>query len=151
MTFYTRKGDDGSTGLLYGGRVAKDDVRPEAGGAVDEAQAAIGAARAEAARGGELDELLVYRKGLRKDLEGYTATTPPHVAAARKSTEQKGRLIAYVMTTAGPEPLDRLEHEPDREHYVEKQIQPVAEPVLRALGLEFERVIGDDRQLGLFQ
>jgi cob(I)alamin adenosyltransferase len=59
MTFYTRKGDDGSTGLLYGGRVAKDDARPEAGGAVDEAQAAIGAARAEAARGGELDELLV--------------------------------------------------------------------------------------------
>jgi cob(I)alamin adenosyltransferase len=59
MTFYTRKGDDGSTGLLYGGRVAKDDARPEAGGAVDEAQAAIGAARAEAPRGGELDELLV--------------------------------------------------------------------------------------------
>jgi DNA polymerase-2 len=101
-------------------------------------------------RRGELDELLVYRKGLRKDLEGYTATTPPHVAAARKSTEQKGRLIEYVMTTAGPEPVDRLIHPPDREHYVEKQIQPVAEPVLRALGLEFERVIGDDRQLGLF-
>jgi DNA polymerase-2 len=101
-------------------------------------------------RRGELDELLVYRKGLRKELEGYTATTPPHVAAARKSTEQKGRLIEYVMTTAGPEPIDRLEHPPDREHYVQKQIQPVAEPVLRALGLEFERVIGDDRQLGLF-
>ena len=59
MTFYTRKGDDGTTGLLYGGRVAKDDARPEAGGAVDEAQAAIGAARAEATRGGELDTLLV--------------------------------------------------------------------------------------------
>jgi cob(I)alamin adenosyltransferase len=65
MTFYTRKGDDGSTGLLYGGRVAKDDARPEAGGAVDEAQAAIGAARAEAARGGELDELLI---GIERDL-----------------------------------------------------------------------------------
>ena len=59
MAFYTRKGDDGSTGLLYGGRIAKDDPRPEAGGAVDEAQAAIGAARADAVRGGELDELLL--------------------------------------------------------------------------------------------
>lgn len=59
MTFYTRKGDDGSTGLLYGGRVPKDDARPEAYGAVDEAQAAIGVARAEAARGSELDALLL--------------------------------------------------------------------------------------------
>ena len=59
MSFYTRKGDDGTTGLLYGGRVRKDDARPEAGGEVDEAQAAIGVARAEAERGGELDELLI--------------------------------------------------------------------------------------------
>lgn len=59
MTFYTRKGDDGRTGLLYGGRVPKDDARPEAYGAVDEAQAAIGVARAEAERGGELDSLLL--------------------------------------------------------------------------------------------
>ena len=65
MTFYTRKGDDGTTGLLYGGRVAKDDARPEAGGAVDEAQAAIGVARAEAERGGELDVLLL---GIERDL-----------------------------------------------------------------------------------
>src|SRR5690606_37433483 len=46
-------------------------------------------------RAGELDEALVYRKGLRKGTEEYTATTPPHVAAARKSS-QKGRLISYV-------------------------------------------------------
>ena len=101
-------------------------------------------------RRGELDDLLVYRKGLRKELESYTASTPPHVAAARKSAEAPGRLISYLMTTAGPEPLDRLEHPPDREHYVTKQVKPVAEPVLSALGLDFERAIGDDRQLGLF-
>ena len=35
-------------------------------------------------RAGEFDDGLVYRKALRKKLEGYTATTPPHVAAARK-------------------------------------------------------------------
>jgi cob(I)alamin adenosyltransferase len=43
----TRRGDDGSTGLLYGGqRVAKDDVRTEAYGTIDEAVAALGVARA---------------------------------------------------------------------------------------------------------
>ena len=46
MKIYTRKGDDGSTGLFYGGRVAKDDSGPEAYGAVDEAVSALGAVRA---------------------------------------------------------------------------------------------------------
>jgi cob(I)alamin adenosyltransferase len=59
MRIYTRAGDDGTTGLLYGGRVRKDDPRPAAYGEVDEAQAAIGVARAHCERGGELDELLV--------------------------------------------------------------------------------------------
>jgi len=56
---YTRKGDDGSTGLLYGGRVGKDAPGPDAYGAVDEAVSALGLARAEEARGSELDELLI--------------------------------------------------------------------------------------------
>ena len=72
------------------------------------------------------------------------------VAAARKLTRPPPRIISYVMTTAGPEPLAEIAHEPDREHYVEKQVRPVAEPVLATLGLDFARVIGDDRQLGLF-
>jgi cob(I)alamin adenosyltransferase len=59
MKIYTRKGDDGTTGLLYGGRVRKDDPAPTAYGDVDEAQAAIGVARAHAPRGGELDQVLV--------------------------------------------------------------------------------------------
>ncbi len=101
-------------------------------------------------RAGALDAQLVYRKGLRKSLESYTANTPPHVAAARKLSQPAPRVIAYVMTTAGPEPLAEIVHEPDREHYVEKQVKPVAEPVLATLGLDFARVVGDDRQLGLF-
>jgi cob(I)alamin adenosyltransferase len=45
----TRRGDDGTTGLLFGGeRISKDDPRTEAYGAVDEATAALGLARAEA-------------------------------------------------------------------------------------------------------
>ncbi len=60
---YTGKGDDGTTGLFYGGRVPKHDARPEAYGTVDEAQAAIGLARAAArldgGSDGEVDQLLV--------------------------------------------------------------------------------------------
>ncbi len=101
-------------------------------------------------RSGAVDADLVYRKNLRKDAGDYTASTPPHVAAARKSTQPPGRLVSYVMTTDGPEPLDNRRHPLDREHYVAKQVRPVAEPVLETLGLDFERVIGDSRQADLF-
>ncbi len=101
-------------------------------------------------RRGDLDHALVYRKNLRKDTEDYTATTPPHVVAARKSAQSPGRLISYVITTAGPEPIDNIKHPLDREHYVEKQVKAVAEPVLATLGLDFERVIGDRRQLDMY-
>jgi DNA polymerase-2 len=100
-------------------------------------------------RAGELDEALVYRKNLRKGTEEYTATTPPHVAAARKSTRPSDRMIRYVMTVAGPEPADEVKNALDLEHYVTRQVQPVAEPVLATLGLDFETVIGDRRQLDL--
>jgi DNA polymerase-2 len=101
-------------------------------------------------RSGALDGLLVYRKNLRKGAAEYTATTPPHVAAARKSTQANGRSISYVMTTDGPEPIDNIRSPLDREHYVVKQVKPVAEPVLDTLGLDFEQVIGDVRQMSMF-
>ena len=44
MKLYTRSGDDGTTGLIGGGRVFKDDLRVAAYGSIDEANAAIGAA-----------------------------------------------------------------------------------------------------------
>jgi DNA polymerase-2 len=101
-------------------------------------------------RSGELDDALVYRKNLRKGAEQYTATTPPHVVAARKSTLAPGRMVSYIMTTAGPEPIDNHHSPIDREHYVLKQVKPVAEPVLETLGLNFEQVIGDSRQIDLY-
>jgi cob(I)alamin adenosyltransferase len=76
VRIYTRKGDDGTTGLLHGGRVAKDSVQPTAYGTVDEAQAAIGVARAHAESGSELDEILI---ALERDLwvlMGELATDP---------------------------------------------------------------------------
>jgi DNA polymerase-2 len=101
-------------------------------------------------RSGAMDELLVYRKNLRKREQEYTATTPPHVAAARKSAQPPGRSISYVMTTAGPEPTDNVQHPLDREHYIDKQVRPVAEPVLDTLGLDFDLTVGDQGQLRMF-
>jgi cob(I)alamin adenosyltransferase len=86
VKIYTRKGDDGTTGLYYGGRVPKNSALPAAYGAVDEAQAAIGVARAEVRAGSpssgvsELDELLVH---LERDLwvvMADLATEPDHRA-----------------------------------------------------------------------
>ena len=59
VSFYTRRGDDGTTGLLFGGRVAKSAPAPSAVGTVDEAQAFLGLARAETERGSEADGLLL--------------------------------------------------------------------------------------------
>jgi DNA polymerase-2 len=101
-------------------------------------------------RRGRLDDLLTYRKALRKSLDQYTATTPPHVAAARKLGRRPGRRISYLVTRGGPEPAEKLESPIDYEHYVQKQIRPVAEPILELLHLDFDHVIGDQVQLELF-
>jgi cob(I)alamin adenosyltransferase len=60
---YTKTGDDGTTGLLYGGRVSKADLVTEAYGTTDEAVAALGVARA-AASGSVADELLELQREL---------------------------------------------------------------------------------------
>lgn len=102
-------------------------------------------------RAGRHDEALVYRKALRKAPEDYTATTPPHVAAARLASggPVRGR-VAYVITTAGPEPAAERRHPLDYEHYVERQLRAVAEPVLALLGQDFDDASGARKQLPLF-
>lgn len=79
MRIYTRHGDDGTTGLLYGGRAQKDSAVIAANGSVDEAQAALGVVRAEVAAGSELDELLI---GLERDL--YVLMAELATAAANR-------------------------------------------------------------------
>ena len=62
---YTKTGDDGTTGLYFGGRVRKNSRQIEINGVVDEAQAALGLARAESVPGSELN---VRRTALARDL-----------------------------------------------------------------------------------
>lgn len=103
MKIYTAKGDDGTTGLLYGGRVRKDDPSPMANGDVDEAQAAIGAARAAA--GSEpalLDTILVE---VARDL--WVLMAELATAAENRHKLQEG---ATLVTDAM---VDSLEHRID--------------------------------------
>ncbi|MFK0310958.1 DNA polymerase II [Pseudomonas sp. NPDC090233] len=108
---------------------------------------------------GELDELLVYRKRLRRPLAEYQRNVPPHVRAARLADEfntrlgrarqyQNGGWISYVITTAGPEPLENLQSPIDYEHYLSRQLQPVADAILPFVGDDFAALT--DRQLLLF-
>jgi DNA polymerase II len=99
---------------------------------------------------GAHDALLIYRKALRKGLEGYTATTPPHVKAARKMEQPSRGLIEYVMTSAGPEPAATRAAPIDYRHYIDKQIRPIAEQVFPHLGLSFDEVLGEAGQMKLF-
>jgi cob(I)alamin adenosyltransferase len=78
VRIYTRRGDDGTTGLLYGGRVRKDSAAPAAYGEVDEAQAVLGLARADSEPGSELDQLLVSIERDLYVLMAELATDPSH-------------------------------------------------------------------------
>jgi len=104
---------------------------------------------AELRRGG-FDAQLVYKKAIRKELSAYTKTTPAHVKAARKQTTPGARIIAYIMTANGPEPVDNLTAAPDYEHYIEHQIEPIADAILRFLGKTFEAIARPSAQLSLF-
>ena len=104
MKIYTRKGDDGTTGLLYGGRVAKDSPRIDANGVVDEAQAALGLARSEAEPGGELDELLI-----RLERELYVLMAEVATDAANRHKLVAGRtLVTPEMVVTLEADIDRL-------------------------------------------
>jgi DNA polymerase-2 len=102
-------------------------------------------------RAGEFDGDLAYRKAIRKPLSEYTKTTPAHVKAARKKPADLGRIVTYVVTKAGPEPVDALTAPPDHEHYVEHQLKPIADAIFRFVeGPDFDELSGARRQLSLF-
>ena len=99
---------------------------------------------------GKYDKLLIYKKAIRKDLVKYTKTTPPHVKAARKLGKLTSSIISYVMTSDGPEPIQKLEHKLDYEHYIEKQIKPIADSVLVFYDMNFDDLLKNSKQTSLF-
>ncbi|CAM2009828.1 DNA polymerase II [Acanthopleuribacter pedis] len=100
-------------------------------------------------RGGGLDEQLVYRKKLTKDLDSYTKNVPPHVKAARMLDHHPGRYIDYVFTKRGPVPAAHKPNDYDYELYINKQIEPIANPLLGLMSLSFQELT-EPTQMGLF-
>ncbi len=105
---------------------------------------------------GKLDNELVYVKRIRKrNLDSYTASTPPHVQAARKLEQagvQVGPIVRYVIARTGPEPVfpgGPLPRDVDRRHYVERVLRPVADAILVEIGHSFDEAMGQPQQLDL--
>jgi cob(I)alamin adenosyltransferase len=107
VKIYTRKGDDGTTGLWYGGRVPKYSGRPEAYGSVDEAASALGLARSAAEKGGEL-----YADILRVQNELFVAG-----AELATAPQAAGRLEGGISKVTS-QMVERLESDIDR--YMER-------------------------------
>ncbi len=101
-------------------------------------------------RNGKYDDLLVYRKSIRKSLEKYTKTTPPHVKAARKLKKVVSSVIEYVITEDGPEPIQNKKHKIDYNHYINKQLKPIADSILIFYNKKFDDLIKGSRQVSLF-
>ncbi|WP_213991654.1 DNA polymerase II [Sodalis sp. dw_96] len=108
---------------------------------------------------GSLDHLLVYRKRLRRKLSDYQRNVPPQARAARIADEynrqqgrqqqyQNGGWISYIITAQGPEPLEIRHTTPDYNHYLTKQLQPVADAILPFMQDDFATLVSG--QMGLF-
>ncbi len=101
-------------------------------------------------REGKYDDKLLYRKQLRKTESAYVKTTPPHVKAIRKLKNFNGRIVEYYLTTDGPETKQTLKHKLDYDHYIAKQIKPIAEMILVFFNLNFDDIVKGSKQVKLF-
>lgn len=103
---------------------------------------------------GEQDEQLVYRKRLRRALDEYERNIPPHVQAARRCEERglpvpsRGDWVEYVITSSGAEPAEKPLAPLDYQHYVDRQLAPIADGILGFVGSSFGALT--DQQMDLF-
>ena len=107
---------------------------------------------------GKRDHQLVYRKRIRRKLDEYVKNVPPQIQAARKAEEyyqqqnqtsqyRQGGWIEYVMTLAGPEPIANIQSPLDYQHYIDKQIGPVADGILYFLQKRFHDLIDPQQDI----
>ncbi|ELB2076557.1 DNA polymerase II [Vibrio parahaemolyticus] len=113
----------------------------------------------EKTNNGEFDDQLVYQKRLRRKLHEYQKNIPPQVRAARLADEINAKLgrplqyqnrgrIEYLITLNGPEPHEYRNSPIDYQHYIDKQLKPVADAILPFIGTDFETLSAP--QMGLF-
>jgi len=103
---------------------------------------------------GDFDHQLVYKKRLRQHLSEYLKNIPPHAQAALKvhithpdKVPTKGQWVEYVISTNGPELKQFTTAKFNREHYVEKQIRPIAESILPYLNTTFDQILNGQASL----
>lgn len=108
---------------------------------------------------GKFDDEMVYQKRLRRRLHEYQKNVPPQVRAARLADEMNAKLgrplqyqnrgrIEYLITINGPEPREYIQSAIDYQHYIDKQLKPVADAILPFIGMDFGSL--SEPQLGLF-
>ncbi len=111
MRIYTRKGDTGTTGLLFGGgRVSKADPRTDAGGTLDEAVSALGLARASLGpeTGGVAADLASLVVRLQREL--FVVGAEVATRTSRRNRLEAGRtLVTAEMVAALEQLIDELE------------------------------------------
>lgn len=97
---------------------------------------------------GKLDNELIFRKRMRRNLEEYSAKSSPHVKVARQLCEhtgkdlfgKRGAQIDYVITVNGPESVLYQSSAIDYHYYIDKQIRPIAEPVFSIMKLNYTNI-----------
>ncbi len=89
----------------------------------------------------------MYKKRLRRPLETYTKTQTPQVKAALKM-KHPSRMIYYIITLDGAEPIENNPKNIDYQHYSERQLAPVADSILHFKGVNFEQIT--QRQMDVF-
>lgn len=104
---------------------------------------------------GKLDAELVFSKRLRRDIEDYTAKSSPHIKAAKLMHQhtgedkfsKKGAKVDYVITLNGAEPISFRQGGIDYHYYLNKQLEPIAEPVLSILSQRFSDIASKQMSL----
>ncbi|HDZ3731139.1 TPA: DNA polymerase II [Vibrio harveyi] len=113
----------------------------------------------EKTNSGEFDDQLVYQKRLRRKLHEYQKNIPPQVRAARLADDINAKLgrplqyqnrgrIEYLITVNGPEPHEYRNSPIDYQHYIDKQLKPIADAILPFIGTDFDQLSAP--QMGLF-
>jgi len=96
-------------------------------------------------RQGRLDADLAYKKRLTKPPHEYVKAKPPHVRAALKLLEVDPtatlRYVRYFMTSSGPVPIELEPVDIDYEHYIHKQLKPIADTILPYFGASFDQIV----------
>jgi len=160
VKIYTRGGDDGTTGLLFGGRVGKDESGPEACGAVDEAVSALGLARVSATGtiaaavlevqrdlfvvGAELATAAAKRSRLQPGVSLVTADMVAHLEAAIDALDAEIGMPTGFVVPGGTAPAAAL----DQARSVVRRAERRAVTHLRAAGIAGSQVVPYLNRLG---